>query len=140
MDIPNAFIGKPEEPSEAEVTAALGPSAHLWSELVGWMANEVGADIREWRCYSPKAGWALRLKAKKRTIVWLGPCQGSFRVVFILGDKAVQAARQSHLPREVADQLDEALRYPEGTGLRLMVNRPSDLPAVRKLAQIKVAN
>jgi hypothetical protein len=36
--------------------------------------------------------------------------------------------------------LDEAPRYPEGTGLRLMVKARKDLAAIRKLALIKRAN
>jgi hypothetical protein len=139
MDI-NAFIGKPEAPTATEVSTALGASAPLWTEIVDWMAAEAGASNLEWKSYTAKGGWSLLLKAKKRTNLYLGPCKGCFRVVFILGDKAVQAARQSHLPRQVIELLDEAPRYPEGTGLRLIVNHPSDLPAIRKLAQIKMAN
>jgi hypothetical protein len=137
MDNPNAFVGKLDPPSEAEVAAALGSAALLWTELIHWMAEVAGADVQEWKSYSPKSGWSLALKAKKRTIVWLGPCKGSFRVVFILGDKAVRAARQSHLPKEVSDLIEDAPRYPEGTGIRLQVRRPGDLPPVRKLAHIK---
>jgi hypothetical protein len=36
--------------------------------------------------------------------------------------------------------LDEAPRYAEGTGLRLMVKGPKDLAAIRKLALVKLAN
>ena len=44
-----------------------------------------------------KSGWSLRLKVKKRNIVYLAPCNGCFRVAFIFGDRAVAAARQSDL-------------------------------------------
>ena len=46
----------------------------------------------QWTSYSPKAGWALRLKREKRTIVWMAPCPGRVRVVFILGNRALEAA------------------------------------------------
>jgi hypothetical protein len=36
--------------------------------------------------------------------------------------------------------LETAPHYPEGNGVRLEVKRPSDLPPIRKLAQIKQAN
>jgi hypothetical protein len=61
-------------------------------------------------------------------------------VALILGDKAVAAARQSNLAKSTLKLLDEAPRYPEGTGLRLMVKAQKDLAAIKKLALIKMAN
>ena len=89
--------------------------------------------IQEWTSYSLKAGWSLRLKRGKRTIVWMAPCEGCFRVAFILGDKAVLAARQSRLSARALRALDEAERYAEGTGVRLVVNGPKDIPTVKNL-------
>ena len=139
MDNPNAFIGKTTLPTPEEVSAALGSTAEEWQQLVGWLAGQ-GAVDQEWKSSSPKYGWSLRLKRKKRTIIYLGPCDGCFRVAFVLGDRAVAAARQSDLPNAVLKLLDEAPRYAEGTGLRLMVNGSEDLAAIRNLALIKLAN
>ncbi|MGD0293820.1 MAG: DUF3788 domain-containing protein [Terracidiphilus sp.] len=139
METVNAFIGKTTKPTEAEVAAAVGATAALWKQLVEWMAEQ-GATIQEWNSYSPKAGWALKLKQKKRTIVYLGPCDGCFRAAFILGDKAVAAARKSDLAKSALKLLDEAPRYAEGTGVRLTVKAEKDLGAVKKLALIKMAN
>ncbi len=140
MDAPNAFIGKTTMPSHAELSATLGPTAVLWEELKDSLANEQGIKDQEWNSLKPKYGWMLLFKLKKRRIVYLGPCAGCFRVSFLLGDKAVAAARASRLPKRVLKLLDEAPHYPEGTGLRLLVKTARDLPAIRKLAQIKLAN
>jgi hypothetical protein len=139
METPNAFIGKTTKPTEAEVAAVLGSTAALWKQLVDWIA-EHGVGESEWNSYSPKAGWALKLKEKKRTIVYLAPCTGHFRIAFILGDKAVAAARKSNLAKSTLKTLDEAPRYAEGTGVRLVVKVAKDLAAIRKLALIKMAN
>ena len=139
METPNAFIGKTATPTEAEVDAALGATAALWKQLVDWMA-EHGAGESEWNSYSPKAGWALRLKQKKRNIVYLAPCEGCFRVAFVLSEKAVAAALKSDLAKGTLKLLDEAPRYAEGTGVRLMVKATKDLAAIKKLALIKMAN
>jgi hypothetical protein len=82
----------------------------------------------------------MRLKLKKRNILYMAPCRGCFRVAFILGDKAVKAARQIKLPQRILKAIDDAPRYPEGTGVRLIVKRMSDLPAILKLAEVKLAN
>ena len=139
MDAPNAFIGKTTMPTAAELSSVLGATALIWAELIDSLIKEQGLD-QEWNSFKPKYGWTLLLKLKKRRIVYLGPCVGCFRASFILGDKAVAAARASNLPKRVLLLLDEAPRYPEGTGLRLLVKTARDLPAIRKLAQIKLAN
>jgi hypothetical protein len=82
----------------------------------------------------------LRLKLKKRTIVYLSPCNDCFRVAFILGDRAVAAARRSDLSKSALKLLDEAPRYAEGTGVRLLVKGTKDLATVRKLAVVKLTN
>lgn len=140
MDNPNAFIGKAEKPTDRELSAALGSSSDTWKELIDWLANEHGVAIQEWKSYSPKFGWSLQLKLKKRTIVHLSPCNNFFLALFILGDKAVEAARQSKLSQSLARIIDEAPRYPEGTGIRLTVKKTKDLASIRKLAEIKLAN
>ena len=139
METVNAFIGRTVVPTAKEVDAVLGATAELWDQLVEWLAEQ-GAATQEWNSYSPKVGWALRLKVKKRNIIYLGPCDGCFRVALILGDKAVAAARQGDLSKSTLKLLDEAPRYPEGTGLRLMVKAAKDLVAIKKLALIKLAN
>jgi hypothetical protein len=140
VDLPNAFILQKTQPTATELASALGPSAGTWKQLVDWLATEQGVTEEEWKSISPKYGWSLRLKLKKRTIVHLGPCHGCFRVVFILGDRAVEAARKSDLPKAVIKAIDEATRYAEGTGIRLTVKGSKDLAPVRKLALIKLAN
>jgi hypothetical protein len=138
--LPNAFIGKPEKPTDAELAAVLGPSRALWDGLLADLADEHGIVIEEWNSYSPKAGWSLRLKLRKRTILYLIPCRSCFRAAFALGDKAVQAARDSGLPRRVIQIIDEAKRYAEGTGVRIDVGGPKDIAIVKKLAAVKLEN
>lgn len=141
MQKSNAFIGHRDTPSDADVVSALGPAAPLWSELIREVSADLGAVTQEWKAvYPDKYGWTLRLKKKSRNILYLSPCSGSFRVAFILSDKALQAAHQAHLPRPIDHALATAPHYPEGAGVRLEVKRAADLPAIRKLAQIKQAN
>jgi hypothetical protein len=133
---PNAFIGRTKPPTDEDLSTELGAARALWDELL----TELALPIQEWNSYSPKAGWSMKLKLKKRTIVYLAPCHGSFRVAFVLGDKAIKAARQSKLPKAVLKIIDEAPRYPEGTGVRLEIAARKDLAAVKKLAEVKLAN
>jgi hypothetical protein len=112
----------------------------LWDELLAWLSTEKGVPDREWKSTSAKYGWALLPKLKKRTIFYMGPCNGCFRVSFALGDRAVAAAQSSNLPKSVLKIIADAPKYAEGTGVRLIVRARRDLQAVRTLAEIKLAN
>lgn len=140
VDIPNAFIGKLEKPTPTELAAALGPAIETWNQLVARLGSELGIVDQEWSSYSPKYGWHLKLKAKKRNILYLGPCDKLVRISLILGDRAVKAAHESKLSAKVISLLDKAPRYAEGTGLILLMKGASEIPAVIKLASIKLAN
>jgi hypothetical protein len=141
MEPSNAFIGHPHQPSEPEILAALGLSADAWTQFIEWIAQEHGVTGHEWKSFNAaKYGWSLRLKQKARNIVYLGPCAGSFQVSFVLGDKAMNAARRANFPKAVAHVIATAPHYAEGTGLRLIVKTSKDLPAIRTLAAIKLAN
>ena len=137
---PNAFIGKAEQPTDGDLTAVLGPARATWDQLLADLAQEYGANVHEWNCYSLKAGWSLRVKRKARTIVWLGPRTGSFIAAFILGDKAMRAARDGKLPQRIVKIMNEAPKYPEGTGVRITLKTPKDFAAVMALAVIKLEN
>jgi hypothetical protein len=71
---PNPFIGKTEKPWSAEITKALGPSAEIWSSWwIGWRSRGVEVHFAKIRLVP------LHMVLKKRTIVHLSPCGGSFR-------------------------------------------------------------
>jgi hypothetical protein len=136
----NAFLNQPTPPNEAALAAALGPAKAAWDQLLSELAREQGVDVQEWKCYSPKWGWSLRVKRKARTIVWLAPSEGCFIVLFILGGRAMQVARQAKVSQRIVKAMAEAPKYPEGTGIRLTIRSPRDVSALRKLAAIKLAN
>ena len=141
MDTPNAFIGKKTLPTAHEISAVLGPAARVWNEIITWLTEKHSVAVQEWKPVAPqKYGWSLRLKLKQRTIIYLGPCANCFRASFVLGDRAVAVARASDLPKSVLKLLDEAPHYAERTGLRLLAKSAKDLPAIRTLAEIKLAN
>jgi hypothetical protein len=47
MDTPNAFIGKPAQPTSDEVSSVLGSSDAVWKELLAWLAEEKGVADQE---------------------------------------------------------------------------------------------
>lgn len=133
----NAFVGRTKPPADDELAAELGGAKAHWDQLLADLEKEFEL-AREWNSYSPKAGWALRLKREKRNIVYLSPCRECFLASFALGDRAVAAAREAKLPKLIVKLIDEAKRHAEGTAVRIEVKGAKDLVAVRKLVGIKL--
>ena len=136
----NAFVGKSQEPSEAELAMELGSAKPFWDRLLATLATQYRSNVREWSSYSPKARWSLKVKHDQRTIVYLSPSRGCFTASFALGDKAVKAAQQSGLPQRALDMIKDAKRYAEGTAVRIDVYGTKDVAVVEKLAAIKLKN
>ncbi len=134
----NAFVGQTSKPTEAQLEAAVGTRKKLWDRLISEL-NEQGAfDQQEWRSYSPKYGWSLRLIQKKRNILYLVPFHGYFQAAAIVGDRARKTAKQSGIPTTLLKLIASAPRYPEGTGVRIDVKSSADLKTVKALVAIKL--
>ncbi len=136
---PNAFAGRSTKPTDAALASVLGKSQSAWQDLLSNLKSRLKL-TGDWHSASTKFGWSFRLQLKKRNIVYLGPRQGWFLASFILGDKAVAAAKESELPADVLKQIASAKRYAEGTPVRIEVKKLEDLAAVELLAQIKTEN
>jgi hypothetical protein len=127
---------KAKVPDDAALASALGATKELWDEFVRHMAREYGPLTEEWGFYK---SWALRLKRKKRTLVYLLPRDGHFLCAFVYGEKATVEARRAKLPTDVLKTIEEAKVYAEGRGFRLEVRKKTDLAAMKTLAAIKAA-
>jgi len=131
------FDDKTRRPDEAALAAALGPLKKLWDDLVGHLVETYPPASEDWTFYK---SWSLRLKHKKRTILYLLPRDRMFLVAFVFGGPATETARQSRLPKAVLKAIDEAPVYPEGRGFRLEVRTDRDLETMKRLAAIKMAS
>lgn len=136
---PERLYWQKDSAAAKDLAATLGDSLDAWKELTVWLSGK-GISAKEWHSISPKYGWALRPQLKARNILYMGPCAGCFRVSFVLGDRAMAAARASELPKAVLKEIAGARRYAEGTGVRLLVRTADDLTPIRTLVEIKLAN
>lgn len=134
----NAFIGKKEQPTDADLAGALGNAKPVWDRLVAMLTADCPELVPEWKFYSLKMGWAFRLQHKKRNVIHFGPCTGSFQVMLILGDRTLRTVREGSLSDRMRKIVATAPKFPEGTGIRFVRVSERDLPAIRKLAKVKI--
>ncbi|MFQ5694418.1 MAG: DUF3788 domain-containing protein [Terriglobia bacterium] len=134
------FDDKSREPKDTNIADALGRTKRFWDDLKDHLAQRLGTLSEEWKFYGKESGWTLRMKRKRRTILYLVPRKGSFIVVFVFGERAVEAARKSTLPRSILAIINDATRYVEGRSFRVGVRRKKDLDSIKELVAIKMAN
>jgi len=137
---PGAFIEKSRPPREAEVPRVLGSVASQWDELRAWAAERFAPLTEEWTFSGTKYGWSLRVKQKKRAVMYLTPCAGYFRASFALGEAALAAALESRPAAALLRILQEAPSYPEGRAVRIEVRNARQVAWVRKVAEVKMAH
>ena len=136
----SAFDDKTQEPQQQELSAVLGQTAGLWTELIANIGSRFDPLAEDWVFSGKKWGWALRLKHKKRAVLYMTPSEGFFYAGFALGQKAVDAAHQSDLPAAVLEVVDSSQKYAEGRAVRLEVRSEGDVRSVVQLADIKMSH
>jgi hypothetical protein len=136
----SAFDDKSKRPGAGDLKRMLGRTSAHWDDLIDHLAAEYAPLDRTWNYAGANWGWSLRLKQKKRTVLYLTPCPKHFLVGLVLGEKAVKSAHDSALPDSVLLAIDEAKKYAEGRGVRLEIRNKKALAHTKKLAAIKMAN
>jgi hypothetical protein len=134
------FDDKAQPPRRQDLEAALGRTAKLWNRLIDHLKQRYDPAVEEWCFAGKKWGWSLRVKRKKRAILYMTPKKGAFHVGFALGEKAVTAAKEMKLPEKVLRIIEEAPKYAEGRGVRLDVSKAADLKPVEKIAAAKMSH
>ena len=127
-------------PTERALAQALGPSAKVWTSLIGRLSNECAPLEPVWAFAGAKFGWSLRLKRGTRVIVYMTPGKGQFLASFVFGEKACAAARDVRLPAAIVKLIADAPRYAEGRGFRITVRTEKQAASIRTLAAIKIAH
>ena len=135
----SVFDDKAKQPEDTDLARVLKRSFASWNKLKALIASRFPPLSVDWGFAGKTYGWGLRLKQKKRTVLYMTPCEGHFLASFALGEKAVAAAHISDLPTTVLQFIDSAKKYAEGRGVRLKVRNAKDVRYVETLAVIKMS-
>ena len=119
----SAFAEKSKKPRPRDLENTLRRTSTHWDDVLDHLATEYAPLEKSWNFAGANWGWSLRLKQKKRTILYMTPCEGHFLVGFVLGEKAVRAAHESRLSPATLELIDGAKKYAEGRAVRIEVRK-----------------
>ena len=103
------------------------------------LAGRGGERIAEWRRYSKKAPWVLKVSQGKRALFYARPDSGKLKVTVLLGGRAVEAALAGQVSKQLHASIREAKVFPEGRPVSVWIKRPADLAKVEELISVKLA-
>jgi hypothetical protein len=136
----STFSDNTSPPTHKDLLRTLGQSGSLLRDIENHLSEVIGKADFEWKYYGRKAGWTLAYLQAKRRLFHLIPGEGSFELVFVLGPRALEAARTSDLPAETKAAIEGAQTHAEGTSVRITIATVTDLEVVEQLLAIKMAN
>jgi len=61
-------------------------------------------------------------------------------VAFVFGQKAYEAVMASKVHSSIKKDLEQATKFAEGRGIRIVVDQPEIIPAIELLIRVKLAN
>ena len=127
------FSEKAIVPNEEMLSTALNASKFMWDKMIS-----ISGGSGEWKFYSKAAGWTHPVKKNKRTLFYMMPKDGWFKLIFVYGERAVEAAKLAGLPEQVLSDLLQAKAYVEGRSVSVNVNSEADMATAQKLLQLKL--
>jgi hypothetical protein len=135
---PSVFLDRGSPPKPADLAAALGKAANLWTELQARLGATFAPLDEHWSYSGKSYGWLLQLRHRKKTVVNLVPGKDAFVASLALNERGCDAARRAALSDSALEVLEKAPKYPEGRAVRVEVRSKKDLVDVEKLASVRM--
>lgn len=140
MDDISIFRDKSIRPTNSDLELKLGAFFDLWMQIEDIVFSKYPKGLWEWHFPGKKYGWSLRIKDKKRVIIYFLPRESRFKVAFVFGDKAVKKVLESDISSFVKTELSQAKKYAEGRGIRINIENEAIIPDIEQLIAIKLSN
>jgi hypothetical protein len=134
------FNDKTKVPTNADLETALGKTYGLWHLIKDYLFSVFPSATDEWSSPGEKYGWSYRIRFRKRTILYMLPRDGFFKVAFVFGEKASEKILSSRIKPEIIKELQEARVYAEGRGIRISVKDSTLINDIKDLIDIKLGN
>ena len=121
-------------PSADELASILGKSYGAFQAL----AHDRAGATCEWKRYSKKGPWVVKVSEGERTLFYLTPKADQFEVTVVLGERATEAALAGRVRPELHAAIRSAKLYVEGRPVRVVVASKAELAGVAELVAVKL--
>ena len=121
-------------PTDADLAAMLGPAQAALEALVAGVPGR----IAEWRKYTAKSPWILRVSQGKKPILYVQPEPLALKTTVLLGRRAVEAALAGRVAKRLHRAIERARVYPEGRPVEVRVTGVADIERVEQLVAVKL--
>ena len=135
----SAFVDDSKKPTEKDIEEKLSGMMAVWKDTKDFISMNYPDISEEW-LFGKNYGWTLRVKSKKRTILYFTPCQDYFMVGLVYGNKATETAMNSDLQQDIKELIKSARVYAEGRAFRVEVKSVDALEDLKNLIVIKMDN
>jgi hypothetical protein len=126
--------GEDKPPSSRELARLLGKSHAAFLALT----QRGSASTCEWKRYSKKSPWVVKVSQADRTLLYATPMADAFEATVVLGERAAQAALAGRVSKTLHASIRAARRYVEGRPVRVIVKGQADLAGVEELVAVKL--
>lgn len=126
--------GEDRPPSGRDLATLLGRSHAAFLALT----QRGSAFTCEWKRYSKKSPWALKVSQGDRTLLYATPMADAFEATVVLGERAAQAALAGRVSNTLHASIRAAKAYVEGRPVRVTVRGKADLAGVEQLVAVKL--
>jgi len=140
MEEISIFTDKSTVPTEKDLVEKLESTYQFWIELVDYVLEKYPAGMVGWNYPGKKYGWSFRIKDKKRAIIYFLPREKYFKVAFVFGQKATDMVLNSNISSELKTNLEQATKYAEGRGIRIVIENDTLIPDIKRLIEVKLDN
>jgi hypothetical protein len=137
MDPAAAFPDRQRRPRNADLAATLGEFHIPLDQIFHRLRTTHPAVTTAWQ-YTEQSGWYQMHLLKKRRLLYLVPKRDNYRLVIILGRKAVASLQSGPLADRVNQRLATARHYPEGIMFTFTLES-IDPPLITALLEAKLA-
>jgi hypothetical protein len=121
-------------PTARELTTLLGESYAAFRALT----KRTAAVTCEWKRYSKKSPWVLKVSQGDRTLFYATPKVEAFEATVVLGERATAAALNGRVSKKLHPFIRSAKTYVEGRPVRIVVRGEADLASVEQLVAVKL--
>jgi hypothetical protein len=134
-----ALSDKSVVPTDELIFSIIGDRKVFWQEILQKISSKYDNISYDWNYYIDGHQWLFKFSHKKKTVFWGAIVNtGEFRFSFYFGDKAENDINESSISPKIISDFKTAQRYGKLRAISLLVNSPSDVDTVLKLADIKI--